>query len=291
MTAAADTFWRRLTRGVWRTRRDADWPDLAPEDILGADIRDRFHAKQGRSIARWTVETPAKRWVVYLKRHYRAAWWQGWLAALAPGRGWSAAWQEAEHLRWAAAHGFPVPRVAAAGERGGPWGRLQSYLAIEELAGMTALHEAVPRAAALPPAAFAGWKRGLTAELARLTRRLHGLRHFHKDLYFCHFYVPERFTRTVPAAWAGDVHLIDLHRLGHHPCVWPWWQMKDLAQLLYSSEVAGVTARDRLRFWRLYAGPGRRGAWGRLLRWAVQVRWRNYRQHNAGRKSAKKTAA
>src|SRR5205823_7736057 len=129
------------------------------------------------------------------------------------------------------------------------------------------LHEAVPLAvAALPPTAFAAWKRGLAAELARLTARLHWLQHFHKDLYFCHYYVPESFTRAALPAWPGAVSLIDLHRLGHHPWASRWWQLKDLAQLLYSSEVTGVTARDRPRFWRSYAGPGRRRGWWPWLR-------------------------
>jgi heptose I phosphotransferase len=277
-------FARRLRHGVWRTRSAADWPALAPDAVMAVDVRDRFHAKQGRSIARWTLHRDHHRLTVYLKRHFRAPWWHGLAALVRPGRGWSAAWQEAEHLAWAEAHGFAVPRVLAAGEQVGPWGRLQSFLAVEELTGMLPLHEAVPAAAALPGPAFAAWKRGLAVELARVTRRLHALRHFHKDLYFCHFYVPGRFAHAAPPDWEGRVFLIDLHRLGHHPRAWRWWQLKDLAQLLYSSDVPGVTARDRLRFWRLYAGAGRRAWWGRLLRRAVLVRWNNYRQHNAGRK-------
>jgi heptose I phosphotransferase len=80
--------------------------------------------------------------------------------------------------------------------------------------------------------------------------------------------------------WPGRVHLIDLHRLGQHGWTWRWWQVKDLAQLLYSSEVAGVTARDRLRFWHLYRGGPR----GRLTRWlerGILVRWCRYRRHNS----------
>jgi heptose I phosphotransferase len=280
-----DSLGERLTAGVWREDCQPDWSDFVPPDwrdtIWHADVRDRYHAKQGRSTARWALRAGGRRLTVYLKRHYHAAWWQGWAAALWPGRGWSAAWREADRLRWAADHGFPVPRVVAVGERVGPWGRLQSFLAVEELAGMVGLHEAVPAAAArLSPPAFHRWKRGLAAALARRVARLHGLRRFHKDLYLCHFFIPERLTHYIPAGWSDDLFLIDLHRLGHHPWSGHWWQLKDLAQLLYSSAVTGVTARDRLRFWRLYAGPGRRRGWGPWLRRGVLLRWRNYRRHN-----------
>jgi hypothetical protein len=43
--------------------------------------------------------------------------------------------------------------------------------------------------------------------------------------------------------------------------------------LLYSSEVAGVTARDRLAFWRAYGG-------GKLLGHLVRLKWKLYRRHN-----------
>src|SRR5689334_12422360 len=64
--------------------------------------------------------------------HYRTSWWNGWAAALGFADR-SAAWQEGEHLRWAAEHGFVVPRTVAVGEQVGPRGRLQSFIALEEL--------------------------------------------------------------------------------------------------------------------------------------------------------------
>ena len=126
--------------------------------------------------------------------------------------------------------------------------------------------------------------RWLTVAIARLTRELHGERWFHKDLYLCHFYIPATDTEHVPD-WTGRLHLIDLHRFHQHRWTWPHWLAKDLRQLLYSSEIAGVTARDRLRFWRAYLGPGqRRGpAW---LRWTIAIKWRLYRRHNRKRERA-----
>ena len=60
--------------------------------------------------------------------------------------------------------------------------------------------------------------------------------------------------------------------------------VKDLAQLLFSSNVAGVDARDRVRFWKLYLGAGRRTWFGRLLRRAILIQWHSYRRHNARKK-------
>jgi hypothetical protein len=216
-------------------------------------VTDRLHKKQGRSIGRRVFVDGRAQLSVYLKRHYRLPRWWGVLATLFPDQAWSPGLQEWQHLKWAAAQGFPVPRPVAAGQTVGPWFQLQGFLAIEELHGMLPLHEAIPLAATrLEPAKFVKWKRGLTAELARLTRELHRRQVFHKDLYFCHFYIPEGFTRAIPENWMKRVVMIDLHRLARHPVLGAWWQAKDLAQLLYSSDVPGVTARDRVRFWKLY---------------------------------------
>jgi hypothetical protein len=283
-----DGFIHRLRHGTWRARVADDWAALAPADhdaVMTAAIGDRFHAKQGRSIVRWTLQGSAGQLVVYLKRHFSGHRIAGLFATIWPRRGATAAWQEATHLEWAAAHGFHVPRVCAVGERVGPWGKLQGYLALEELTGMAALHEAIPAAAArLPREAFQCWKRSLIVALAKTVARLHGLHHFHKDLYLCHFFVPERWTHAAPPTWPAHLTMIDLHRLGHHPWTAAWWRLKDLAQLLYSSDVGGVTARDRLRFARIYAGDSRRSLRWRLLRWMIGVRWRNYRRHNQNRK-------
>jgi heptose I phosphotransferase len=292
--ALRESLWQRLFRGARRLRQRPEWVRFAGPDwadrIMAVAVTDSFHAKQGRSTGRWVLETGDGRLAVYLKRHHRLPWWRGVLAAVWPDAGWSPAVQEWQHLQWARAAGVPVPGPVAAGEYIGPWGRLQSFLAVEELVDMVPLHQAVPAAAtSLDPQAFARWKRGLVAELARLTRVLHDRRCFHKDLYLCHVFVPREDTDGVPP-WRGRVHLIDLHRLGHHPWTWRLWQAKDLAQLLYSSEVSGLSPRDRVRFWRLYMGAERRGrAAGRLRRF-VLLKWQRYRRHNLKKRQAARQA-
>jgi len=282
-------LWQRLVRGVWRVRHREDWEHLAGSDyplrIMEVDVTDSYHAKQGRSTGRLILDRDGRRLSVFLKRHYRLPFWQGLLAALWPGRGWSPAVQEWERLEWARRQGMPVPATVAAGESIGPWGRLQSFLAVEELTGMVPLHRAIPAAATrLAPEAWARWKRGLVIELARLARDLHGRRWFHKDLYLCHFFVPEGDLERVPGAWRGRVHVIDLHRLAHHPRSWRLWQVKDLAELLYSSELPGVTARDRVRFWHHYLGEEGGSRAGQWLRGLVLWKWQRYRRHNEKRK-------
>ncbi|MFQ3651317.1 MAG: lipopolysaccharide kinase InaA family protein, partial [Gemmataceae bacterium] len=231
---------------------------------------------------RWVLHSAdGRRLVVYLKRHYQLGWWNALLARLWPGGDWSPAMQEANHLQWAHAQGVPVPAVVAAGEFLGPGGCFQSYLAVEELTGQLALHEAIPLARQrLSPREFTRWKQGLVAEMARLARLLHDRRHFHKDLYLCHYYIHEDDLERVPPTWQGRVALIDLHRLGHHVLLWRLYQSKDLAQLLYSSEIPGVTFRDRVAFWRAYRGQGTSSRSARWLLGLIRFRWHRYRRHN-----------
>lgn len=289
--AKVGSVWSRLTRGRRVFHRDPGWDDFAgpgwQDRIMAERVPDREHVKQGRSIGRWTLTSGGRTLVVYLKRHFQLPRRHGWFAALFPGRAWSPGLEEWEHLAWAKAHGFPVPRAVAAGELLGPWGRLQSFLAVEELDDQLALHEAIPLAESeLDADSFARWKRGLLAELARLCRELHRRRTFHQDLYLCHFYVARADVLAPPEEWSGRVTMIDLHRLARHRVGGAWWQAKDLGQLLYSTfDVPGVTACDRARFWKLYQS----GDWGEVTpppRWvagAARYRARRYYRKNAAR--------
>ena len=134
--------------GQWVVRHAPDWPAFAGDgwldNVMTADVPDREHRKQGRAIGRWTLTAPdGRQLVVYLKRHFELPRRHGWLARLLPGRAWSPGLQEWDNLQRAAAAGLPVPRAVAAGEWRGPGGRLQSFLAVEELADQWPLHEAI----------------------------------------------------------------------------------------------------------------------------------------------------
>lgn len=262
----------------WKIHLGDDWY----QNVLEMGITDRFHAKQGRSVGRLLLEggqgKPPLR--VYLKRHYKLPLWDGFMSRLFPGKAWSPAMQEYHHLEWAKQLGILVPEPVAVLEIHGPGNKLQSALAIRELDGMLALHEAIPLAEkSLSTEAFILWKKTLIAEMARMSRILHDRNWFHKDLYLCHFYIHENHTREIPN-WRNRVWMIDLHRLGHHPWTAKVWRVKDLAQLLYSSEIPGVTDRDRIEFWRCYRELGPKSRLDRLMLWVIRKKWLRYRAHN-----------
>ena len=285
ITFSAGNLLRRLVRGARRVWQRADWAAFAgrnwEECAMSMKATDDFHTKEGRSTCRVILHADGRSLGVYLKRHYRLSWWRGWLATIFPSGGWSPAWQEWRHLQWAQEQGIPVPETVAVAEFIGPRGALQSFLAVEELTGMVRLHEAIPLAAAqLDANTFDIWKRGLVFELARLTRLLHDRRRFHKDLYISHFFIPHDAIGEIND-WRGQVYLIDFHRLCYHPITWPLWQAKDLGQLLFSSQVAGVTPRDRLRFWHWYLKGNSRSEWLRPL---VLFKDWTYKRHQARKK-------
>ena len=281
-------LWQRLTVGGRRVRQRRDWLEMVGNNwvdrIMSVQVTDRFHAKQGRSTGRLILQENGKSLPVYLKRHYHLPRWQGLVATLWPHAGLSPAFMEWRHLNWARRQGIPVPEAVAAAEYVGPWGRLRSFLAVRELTGMLPLNEAIPRAAAtLDPRTYCRWKRDLIAEMARLTRELHSRQRFHMDFYLCHFYVHEDDLARSPH-WFGRVYLIDLHRLARHEWTGPIYQAKDLAQLLYSSELPDISPRDRLRFWRYYLGGERLSFPKRCLAWFIRLKWQRYRRHRLRKK-------
>jgi heptose I phosphotransferase len=274
-------FWPTLQN--WQA---VDWLEYVGNDwtqhLLDAKLTDRLHQKQGRDIARWTLRRSGTELVTFVKRHYRHSRWQRVLALFAGRRGVSDGAREWQHLIVANKLGVPTARPLACAEwRSGT--KLQSAIVLEELSGKLPLHEAIPLAQKrLNGIAFEQWKRGLIAEMVRLVRLLHDEHYFHRDLYLCHFYICEIDTERVPGEWKGRLTLIDFHRLRQQKLFHLAGKVKDLAQLLYSADILGVTNRDIVRFWRLY----RRGARLQGMRWAILAKAERYRAHNEKRNAA-----
>jgi heptose I phosphotransferase len=290
------SLWQRWARGVSWTWIDDRYRRRLPEDldatVMMLESHDRFHAKQGRSTARFVFhasesvgsrgarvpQTDSRPLAVYLKRHYHLPWTSRLAALLSPGGKHSAGAAEWAHLKTARMLGIEVPDPVAAGERIGPRGQLSSFLMVTELEGSTAANELLPvLAGALDRKVFTEQKRRVIDEIARIAARLHNARIFHKDLYLCHFFVN---AERLQAKGIARVALIDLHRLAQHTLGSAWWRSKDLGQLLFSTTgVAGVTEHDRLRFFVRYSRLAGL-AWPRLSLCLARLRAGRYQAHN-----------
>jgi heptose I phosphotransferase len=247
------------------------------ENIMQWQATNDFHEKQGRSTGRLVLGEG--KFIIYLKRHWKLPWWQGLLARWWPHHPWSPGAQEWQRLQWAKSQGFNVPEPLAMGQIVGPGYKLQSYLAIRELTGMLALHEAIPMAyAQMPAAQFEVWKHKLLERMANIARKLHGLNHYHKDLYLCHYYVNRP---SVQQTDPGELALIDLHRLGEHRWFGLRWQIKDLAQLFFSMwGVAGLEGADRLTFFQHYRQKQNLSRSDQWLFLAAMRKAERYAHHN-----------
>jgi heptose I phosphotransferase len=290
--ASTGSLCRRLVRGSHWTWIDERFRACLPADleqrVMTLESRDRYHAKQGRSTARVIFHAGSEPLSVYLKRHFRLPWRSRLAALIDPAGAHSPGAAEWLHLKRVRALGIAVPEVIAAGERIGPWGRLQSFLMVADLVDSQPLHEAIPALARrIDRRTFAAWKRTLVAAVAEITATLHGANLFHKDLYLCHFFLREppreSPSKTTTSTTTSDVQLtlIDLHRLGHHT-VWPLrWRWKDLGELLFSTYgVEGIDNRDRIRFWRLYRKQLAL-KWPRWQARMIALKAARYQTHNA----------
>lgn len=275
-------WYRRYTKGQWQTQTTPAWDIVVGAEfvntIMDWNITDDFHAKQGRSTGRLVMDEG--KLVVYLKRHWQLPWWHRLLAYLSPNRNWTPAAQEWRNLQCADTAGITVPERLAVGQRIGPGLQLQSFLVIRELTGMLPLHQAIPLAhSIMPSAAFIRWKQSLLVQVAEIARRLHALNYYHKDLYLCHYYVaiPQPGNQS-----PGPLTLIDLHRFAHHRLSAWRWQIKDVAQLLFSTQgVAGLDERDRKFIMEAYRGRVHLTILDRWFTAMVYLKAKRYAHHNS----------
>jgi serine/threonine protein kinase len=96
-------------------------------------------------------------------------------------------------------------------------------------------------------------KRQLLRKVGHITKVLHSNGLNHRDLYICHFLLPNAalIDETVDQLFLIDLHRAQI-RTGQAP---KRWREKDLASLIFSAADAGLTHRDVLRFLKAYLGP------------------------------------
>jgi heptose I phosphotransferase len=244
-------------------------------DAAALKPADRYVEKQGRSTGRYRLSIAGETLSLYVKKHSRLSWWRRMITAA----GSFAGPNEWRNLQTAAALGVRVPESVFVGT--GQTHECGSVLAVRELEGYLPLHEYVPGPLSrLPEPARHRRKRALIARLADAVRRLHRNFYYHRDLYLCHFYL-----RDDPTAPDGlDLVVIDFGRLLRSRL--RRWQVKDLAGLLYSSGVSGVSRTDRLRFFKSYLAVERLDRRSKRLARQVLAKAERYRRHNARRGAA-----
>ena len=188
---------------------------------------------------------------------------QGFFAKLHTGVGWKEIIKEILQLRmpvlgaqneWRAIKrldgaGIQTTPLVGYGRRGLNPARIQSFVVTRELANTVSLETFCRDWAESPPPYEL--KKALITEVARITRTLHENGMNHRDLYICHFLldISEGEKDVQPA---GNVYLVDLHRVQVRERVPMRWIVKDIASLWFSSMDLGLTRRDLLRFVREY---------------------------------------
>ena len=259
----------------------------AAADSYDAIVRlrpaDHYVEKQGRSTGRYVIGQPGRSLSFFLKKYHQLSWWQRWFLPLEqyPGP------RERANLERAAALGVPVPQPLAAGADREH--ACRSVLAVRELDGYLPLHQFIPWRFAGPDSSLVRALRlELTKRLAEIARRLHAAQLYHCDFYLCHFFVrdsidaransPNSVPGSIQHGPSFDVVLIDLMRLKHSAA--RRWQVKDLAQLLFSSDLPGITRTDQLRFFKYYLGTSRLDVAARQLLRRVLWKARLYHRHN-----------
>lgn len=209
----------------------------------------------------------------FIKRH-RGATWKEILKNLLQGRlPVISAKNEFEAIGKLQALGLRVPVAAAYGRRGLLPSTFESFLVTEDVGPHQNLEEYCQGWRKAPPS----WqqKQQLLAEVAAISRTMHGAGICHRDFYLCHL------LRTTPEQ---PLTVIDLHRALIKAPLAKRWIIKDLAGLYFSALNIGLTRRDLYRFMRQYRGGSLRATlqddaafWRAVVRRAVKLYARDQR--------------
>lgn len=182
---------------------------------------------------------------VFIKKHFGVGWFEIFKNLLMFRRPIVDAGREWDVLRVLYSAGIKAPRALALGISGFNPARRESFVILEDLDNMVSLETlALDKPPALKSVKI---RRRLIQALADVVRRLHVAGINHRDLYLCHFLLPEGRLENMNA-----LHLIDFHRAQVRERIPRRWVVKDLASLSFSAWPLKLSMRDKLYFIRCY---------------------------------------
>lgn len=139
--------------------------------------------------------------------------------------------------------GIETPKTIAYGSTWKNGFETQSFVITENLYNCTSLEKQ------LPPCFDGSTNKyqqrcDFIKHLADFVKRFHAAGLRHRDLYLCHIFI----------SGEGKLIMIDLQRIFKPVLLAQKYQIKDLAQLHYSSPGNRISCADRIRFYKQYAG-------------------------------------
>ena len=168
------------------------------------------------------------------------------------------------------------------GTRGTDEAHRESFIITRPLDGYIHLDEVASRMSNWPRVSRYRFKRRMIFESAHIARSLHANGMNHRDLYLCHFMLPDRPWQDLERNDRLDLHVIDLHRVQLRDSTPRRWVAKDLGGLLFSSLDLPLSGADCIRFLRAYGGDGWRNLLSQrgLLKRIRNRAMRQYRAHH-----------
>lgn len=181
--------------------------------------------------------------VLFLKRNLKPYRKDGLASLLRRGRVWSVSREEWENSRRLERAGLRVAGLVAYGEDCGPLWERYSYLITEAASGSQTVEEF------LENCRDRARRRVVFDALAKTIRKLHDAGMASPDLFTRHLFVD---ADASPPAFC----LIDMARLDQADpgALGPAQRARDLAALNITAPLRHVSARERLRFLKVYAG-------------------------------------
>lgn len=246
---------------------------LPPQLLSQADVFEYLMQVEGtvyRQVAtRQTVKVEMDGRYYFIKRHTGVGWGEiikNWISCKRPI---VSAINEVNAI--AALERLQIPTTPYVGHGVQGWhpAGLRSFVMTEDLGNIVTLETLALAWKEQAPALH--YKRAIIRRVAEIAGKLHANGIYHRDFYICHFcFKDEARQQCPPPLFVLDLHRVEIHAKPHSGL-----QIKDLAALYFSAMDVGLTAGDRLTFFKHYHAAMS------IMDWQAQLthtRWRQVRQ-------------